>query len=111
MHGFQELHTILLDLPSAYSSKSKDGGLQHAAKNHNKKPGMTFQKRIIKCKSSIHRHITRTIYSTKVNNKTFLSYEVKTKTEKKHFSQAIVSVSDMCQTIEHSNTCWTHIEH
>lgn len=60
MRGFQELHTILLDLPSAYSLKSKDGGLQHAAKNHNKKPGMTFEKRIIKCKSFIHsRHITK----------------------------------------------------
>lgn len=32
MRGFQELHTILLDRPSAYSLKSKGGGLQHAEK-------------------------------------------------------------------------------
>lgn len=37
MRGSQELHTILLDHPSAYSLKSKDGDLQRAGKNQKRK--------------------------------------------------------------------------
>ena len=29
----------------------------------------------------------------------------------KYFSLAIVSVSDMCQTLGHCETCWTHMVH
>lgn len=35
MHGFQELHTIFLDRPSADSLMNINGGPQHAVPNHN----------------------------------------------------------------------------